>query len=111
MRNTSFVSYRQAAAGLLAGFAFTSLFTQSASATPPAFASATGFENSTNEIIAPLEFLTGISRSGYLLGDMWGLRPWLSKYGMSLAISETSEVLGNATGGVKRGADYDGLTQ
>ncbi|HSY43913.1 MAG TPA: carbohydrate porin, partial [Candidatus Acidoferrum sp.] len=111
MRNTSFVSYRQAAAGLLAGFAFTSLFTQSASATPPAFASASGFESSTNETIAPLEFLTGISRSGYLLGDMWGLRPWMSKYGMTLNISETSEVLGNATGGTRQGAEYDGLTQ
>ncbi|MGD0106495.1 MAG: carbohydrate porin [Rhodopila sp.] len=30
---------------------------------------------------------------------------------MSLAIEETSEVLGNATGGVHKGADYDGLTQ
>lgn len=56
-------------------------------------------------------FLAGISRSGYLLGDMWGLRPLLSKGGVSLNISETSEVLGNITGGVRRGFDYDGLTQ
>jgi porin len=47
-------------------------------------------------------FLAGISRSGYLLGDMWGLRPLLSKGGVSLNISETSEVLGNITGGVGR---------
>ncbi len=35
----------------------------------------------------------------------------LSQYGLSLAVSETSEILGNVTGGVHRGADYDGLTQ
>jgi porin len=111
MRNALPVRYRPVGAGLLAGLVFTSLSAVSVKATPPAFASATGFESSTNETIAPLEFLTGISRSGYLLGDMWGLRPWLSKYGVSLNISETSEVLGNATGGLHHGADYDGLTQ
>jgi porin len=42
---------------------------------------------------------------------MWGLRTLLSKYGMSLAVSETSEVLGNVSGGVAQGFDYDGLTQ
>ena len=52
-----------------------------------------------------------LSRSNYMLGDMWGLRSLLSRYGMTLAIQETSEVLGNATGGVHRGVDYDGLTQ
>ena len=56
-------------------------------------------------------FLTQLSRSNYLLGDMGGLRPFLSKYGLTLSIEETSEVLGNVTGGVNRGFDYDGLTQ
>ena len=42
---------------------------------------------------------------------MWGLRPFLSKYGTSLTILETSEVLGNVSGGAKQGFDYDGLTQ
>ena len=56
-------------------------------------------------------FLSGLKRSNYLLGDLFGLRTELSKYGVSLAIQETSEVLGNATGGVHHGADYDGLTQ
>ncbi len=46
-----------------------------------------------------------------MLGDMWGLRTVLSKYGISFALGETSEVLGNLTGGAKRGAAYDGLTQ
>ncbi len=59
----------------------------------------------------PLSFLNGISRSGYMLGDMWGLRTELSKYGISFALQETSEVLGNLTGGAKQGAAYDGLTQ
>ena len=56
-------------------------------------------------------WLSGLSRSSNLLGDMFGFRTLLSKYGMSLSLSETSEVLGNVTGGVKTGFDYDGLTQ
>jgi len=79
-------------------------------ATPPTFAAPSEF-TSTNSAAGPLGFLTGISRSQYLLGDMWGLRPWLSQYGMTLSILETSEVLGNVSGGVHQGADYDGLTQ
>jgi porin len=59
----------------------------------------------------PFEFLNGISRSDYLLGDMWGLRTALSKLGVTFALEETSEVLGNVTGGAQRGAAYDGLTQ
>ena len=42
---------------------------------------------------------------------MFGLRTELSRFGASLAIQETSEVLGNATGGIHKGAEYDGLTQ
>ena len=45
-----------------------------------------------------------------LLGDMFGLRSAAGQYGISIGLSETSEVLGNATGGVRQGADYDGLT-
>src|ERR1700689_2943721 len=59
----------------------------------------------------PFGFLNGLSRSGFMLGDMWGLRTELAKYGISFALQETSEVLGNVTGGAKRGAAYDGLTQ
>jgi porin len=59
----------------------------------------------------PFGFLNGISRSNYMLGDMWGLRTALSQYGISFALQETSEVLGNVTGGQRQGADYDGLTQ
>ncbi len=56
-------------------------------------------------------FMNGLKRSSYLLGDLWGLRTFLSRYGFSLGLQETSEVLGNATGGSGQGADYDGLTQ
>ena len=42
---------------------------------------------------------------------MGGLRPFLSQYGISLALQETSEVLGNVTGGFHQGFEYDGLTQ
>jgi len=56
-------------------------------------------------------FMGDLKRSNFLLGDMFGLRSRLSRYGISLAIQETSEVLGNATGGTRRGAEYDGLTQ
>jgi porin len=62
-------------------------------------------------VSGPFGFLNSMSRSGYVLGDMWGLRTELSKYGMSFALEETSEVLGNVTGGAKRGTAYDGLTQ
>jgi porin len=82
---------------------------KSAFATPPTVVVPTGTE--TNNVTKPTGFLDGIQRSNYLLGDMWGLRTLLSKYGMSLAISETSEVLGNVSGGVKHGFDYDGLSQ
>jgi porin len=56
-------------------------------------------------------FLDGIARSGALLGDMGGLRTLLSRHGMTLTLQETSELLGNLGGGVKRGFLYDGLTQ
>jgi porin len=56
-------------------------------------------------------FVDRLYRSNLLLGDMGGLRTELSKYGISLAIEETSEVLGNVTGGTRKGADYNGLTQ
>ncbi len=53
--------------------------------------------------------LGGLARRDTLLGSLGGVRPALARYGVSLAASETSEVLGNATGGIRRGAAYDGL--
>jgi porin len=45
-----------------------------------------------------------------LFGDLGGLRPELEKYGMKLGLMETSEILGNPTGGRHRGVIYEGLT-
>ena len=58
-------------------------------------------------------FLTGLFSSSRtnLLGDIYNIRPLLNEYGISLGLQETSEVLGNVTGGVRRGAAYEGLTQ
>ena len=58
----------------------------------------------------PFAFLGNLDRSNFLLGDLFGLRPWLSHYGMSLNLQETSEELGNLSGGYRKGAVYDGLT-
>ena len=57
------------------------------------------------------DFIAGLARTNYLLGNMAGLRPLLSQFGMSFALQETSEVLGNVTGGFRRSFEYDGLTQ
>jgi porin len=47
---------------------------------------------------------------GQLLGDLGGLRTAIGKYGLTFALSEASDVLANPTGGVRRGAIYEGLT-
>lgn len=67
----------------------------------------------TEEELQPTQgsFIDNLDRTTLLLGNMGGLRSDLAQYGMSLAIQETSEVLGNPTGGTHQGADYDGLTQ
>ncbi|GAC1343023.1 MAG: carbohydrate porin [Acetobacteraceae bacterium] len=44
------------------------------------------------------------------LGDMGGLRSQLAAYGVSLGLTEQSEALGNVTGGLRRGAVYEGVT-
>ena len=67
------------------------------------------FQPSSSE--GPFGFLTGICRSQYLLGDIWRLRNLVAKYGISLALSETGEVLQKVTGGVMQGFYYDGLAQ
>lgn len=59
----------------------------------------------------PFAFLKNWRREQGLLGDMWGLRTALSHHGITLAIQETSEALGNPAGGYHKSLDYDGLTQ
>ncbi|HUA68853.1 MAG TPA: hypothetical protein VMA13_09935, partial [Candidatus Saccharimonadales bacterium] len=80
-------------ASLLGGSVVTLLSVGHVLATPPPMISAPS-EISTNGMATSANFFEGISRRSYLLGDMWGLRPWLSQYGLSLNILETSEVLG-----------------
>ena len=46
-----------------------------------------------------------------LFGAIGGIRPLFDRVGVSFGFSETTEVLGNPTGGVKRGAIVEGLTQ
>ena len=53
----------------------------------------------------------GLLERKRLLGTLGGVRTVLDRYGVNLGITETSEALGNATGGVRRGAVYEGLTQ
>ena len=49
---------------------------------------------------------------GTLTGDWGGLRKELAdKNGISFAMSYTSEVWGNVSGGMKRGASYDGVLE
>lgn len=46
-----------------------------------------------------------------LFGDIGGVRPALARVGISLGLQETSEGLGNVTGGTRRALDYDGVTE
>jgi porin len=57
-------------------------------------------------------FTTGLfsSSRSTLLGDAFGIRPLLGRYGITITASEVSEVFGNTTGGLRQGANYDGLT-
>ncbi|HVB66299.1 MAG TPA: carbohydrate porin [Acetobacteraceae bacterium] len=54
---------------------------------------------------------TGFWERSSLLGDPAGLRDALGKDGISFGLQETSEVFGNVSGGIHRGADYNGLTE
>jgi porin len=53
---------------------------------------------------------TALWHQSNLLGDMGGLRSALGVYGISLTLSGVDEVLGNVSGGIRQGAEYDGLT-
>ena len=58
----------------------------------------------------PFGFLGASWQGQNLLGDMGGLRPALSNYGVSLSIIENAEMFGNLTGGMKQGFEVNGLT-
>jgi len=46
-----------------------------------------------------------------LFSDLGGLRTQLADRGITFGVTETSEVFGNPTGGVRRGVVYEGVTQ
>ena len=52
----------------------------------------------------------GFWQQSNLLGDLGGLRTQLADHGVTLGLTETSEIWGNLGGGVRRGPAYDGLT-
>ncbi|HEV2677262.1 MAG TPA: carbohydrate porin [Aliidongia sp.] len=97
---------RTVAAGLALG-----LMATSAIAAPPQLQAPTEEDLQNDQGGGLFGFTNNLTRSGYLLGDMWGLRSQLAKSGITFALSETSEILGNVTGGAHHGFDYDGLTQ
>jgi porin len=55
--------------------------------------------------------LNQLNRSSELFGGFFGARSSLSRYGITFVAQETSEVLGNTSGGTTTGGEYDGLTQ
>ena len=55
-------------------------------------------------------FFTDILKRDKLLGDIGGLRTALDRYGITLSLTDVSDVLGNASGGINRGATYNALT-
>jgi len=58
----------------------------------------------------PFGFLGAYWQGQNLLGDMWGLRPALSNYGVTLSVIENAEAFGNLSGGVRQGLEVNGLT-
>jgi porin len=56
------------------------------------------------------DFTTGLWTRGNLLGDAGGLRSTLWNYGITFGMQDINEVWGNVSGGIKRGASYDGVT-
>lgn len=54
---------------------------------------------------------TGFWERSNLLGDMGGLRTLLGDHGVTFSAQETSELYGNFSGGLSKGASYNGATQ
>ena len=54
---------------------------------------------------------TGFWERSNLLGEMGGVRPWLGQYGVTFGLQETSEYMGNVSGGTRTGGAYQGVTQ
>ncbi len=57
------------------------------------------------------EAAKGLWDRANLFGDLGGVRTRLADHGITFGLTETSEVFGNPTGGVRQGVIYEGLTQ
>ena len=68
------------------------------------------FAQGTLPPVAEPAFTTNLWTRGNLLGDAGGLRSALWNYGLTFGIQDINEVWGNVSGGIKRGASYDGVT-
>ena len=79
-------------------------------ATEPAQSTPPGGGAATSSAAGPFGYLSPSWQGQNLLGDMWGLRPALGKYGVTLGILENVETFGNLTGGVQQGFEANGLT-
>ncbi|MFM8500892.1 MAG: hypothetical protein ACKOAC_02525, partial [Fluviibacter sp.] len=62
--------------------------------------------------LTPEEMLptkSDVTTATTLFGDWGGLRPLLDSYGVSFTLNQTSDYLGNTSGGIEQGFVYDGL--
>ncbi|WP_241127439.1 carbohydrate porin [Novosphingobium terrae] len=98
-------------AAIAAGTALASLWTSCAHAAPPPIMTTVNEDADGKHDSDPLAFVHNWRREQGALGDMWGLREALAQHGVTFAVQETSEALGNLTGGTHKSLDYDGLTQ
>ncbi|MCC8395314.1 carbohydrate porin [Paraburkholderia sp. MMS20-SJTR3] len=80
---------------------------EQAQAQVPAAATADPAASADPNVAAP----TGWRQRANLFGELGGLRPWLDNYGISFDLHETSEYMGNLSGGTDRGGAYQGVTQ
>ncbi len=98
------------------GIIATACLTAFASAAPAAMAdtpSPDATESTQNDFSVkaqPTGQWTGVWTRETLLGDLGGLRSALWGAGITVDLNETSEILGNVTGGMSKGYTYDGLT-
>ena len=65
----------------------------------------------TDQASGPPAWAGDLSSRANLLGDIGGLRPVLDRYGVSFGLSETSEAMGNPSGGIRTRGIVEGLTQ
>jgi porin len=97
---------RAVTAGLVCGL----LWGQLSEAGPPPIQNATTSDDTDATLGSGADW-GSLERRSSLGGSLWGLRPELNRYGITLSVQETDEWLGNTTGGIRQGFERDGLTQ